>query len=707
MKKTFNNILFALGLLPFFAHGQIPPEVPLQSMVTVSDLTFYEHQSEYFTARDTIIVAGNGQNVTLNSGSSLTFTAGNSIILRPGFKAKSGSYAHAKIATGHQADTPGQINQNINNYQSLVSQPGKNYIRTYTYRNADPQYDSYAQHANIDIVYYDGLGRPIETVALKASPTGKDMVQMQTYDNYGRPYKNYMPMASNTTGGVFVPEQTVVAALPAFLNSNYDLSGSDANYGYSKPKYDDSPLNRIIKQGAPGADWQPESHPVSYDYQSNAEAVSSWRYDNNVKIDITYQPGSLFVEQSTDEDGKPSRTYTDKQGRLVMTEVDDGDQWLQTRYCYDGLGNLRCVMQPMASNPIDAEYCFLYEYNKRKQVIKKRTPGKGFEYFIYDARDRLALRADGNSLYTVPGSSNKWYYQKYDLLNRVTETGYIITPTSISDLTTYYETNTQLYPLYSSIHFQERFFYDDYPTIAPFSTTLKFVADDLATAALKTSNTKGLLVAKRGGIIEAAKDDGFSTAETFHYDKHGRVIQHVKLNHLNEVERVSTLYDFTGQPIKTRQIYNYGSANAFAVYMEYTRDHRGRLLKTVMKVSKNGTELIPATIVEANVYNEAGLLETRYLHSQNGSAFLQRIDYKYNIRGWLTKINDPLLSSGEGDRFGMALYYNRTPTAGPGYFNGNIYSIKWASHSTATNQQQNFVYDRANRLTQSRTTNMG
>ncbi|MBN1968305.1 MAG: hypothetical protein JW870_02960, partial [Candidatus Delongbacteria bacterium] len=149
------------------------------------------------------------------------------------------------------------------------------------------------------------------------------------------------------------------------------------------------------------------------------------------------------------------------------------------------------------------------------------------------------------------------------------------------------------------------------------------------------------------------------------------------------------------------------SANAFAVYMEYTRDHRGRLLKTVMKVSKNGIDLIPATIVEANVYNEAGLLKTRYLHSQNGSAFLQRIDYEYNIRGWLTKINDPLLSSGEGDRFGMALYYNRTPTGGAGFYNGNIFSIKWASHGAATNQQQNFSYDRADRLTQSRTTNMG
>ena len=51
--------------------------------------------------------------------------------------------------------------------------------------------------------------------------------------------------------------------------------------------------------------------------------------------------------------------------------------------------------------------------------------------------------------------------------------------------------------------------------------------------------------------------------------------------------------------------------------------------------------LDPRTVVSALVYNEAGQVKTKYLHSQNGLAFLQKVDFMYNIRGWLTRINDP------------------------------------------------------------------
>jgi hypothetical protein len=52
--------------------------------------------------------------------------------------------------------------------------------------------------------------------------------------------------------------------------------------------------------------------------------------------------------------------------------------------------------------------------------------------------------------------------------------------------------------------------------------------------------------------------------------------------------------------------------------------------------------VIFSTIVSAKVYNEAGLLKTKYLHSVKSlnQPFMQKIDYKYNIRGWLTRIND-------------------------------------------------------------------
>jgi RHS repeat-associated protein len=116
------------------------------------------------------------------------------------------------------------------------------------------------------------------------------------------------------------------------------------------------------------------------------------------------------------------------------------------------------------------------------------------------------------------------------------------------------------------------------------------------------------------------------------------------------------------------------------------------------------------TIVSANVYNEAGMLKTKYLHSTSVTTpFMQKIDYKYNIRGWLTGINDPGLASGEGDRFGMKLGYNLLPdgTSGTGVcYNGNISGMKWGTPNYQ-NLQYNFTYDGANRLTQALFTGAG
>ena len=41
-----------------------------------------------------------------------------------------------------------------------------------------------------------------------------------------------------------------------------------------------------------------------------------------------------------------------------------------------------------------------------------------------------------------------------------------------------------------------------------------------------------------------------------------------------------------------------------------------------------------------NEYNELSQVIEKKLHSTNNQTFLQNVDYKYNIRGWLTDIND-------------------------------------------------------------------
>gem|GEM_PF-3671993 len=72
---------------------------------------------------------------------------------------------------------------------------------------------------------------------------------------------------------------------------------------------------------------------------------------------------------------------------------------------------------------------------------------------------------------------------------------------------------------------------------------------------------------------------------------------------------------------------------------------------------------------------------------------MEQITYKYNIRGWLTGIND-MEHPGE-NRFVMQLDYNQAET--PRY-NGNIGSMSWQSAHFATPKQYHFNYDNANRL---------
>ena len=56
----------------------------------------------------------------------------------------------------------------------------QNYIYTQTYITSDKQ-KSLEQ-----IVYYDGLGRPVETVDKGVTPDSKDLVSLQEYDQFGR-----------------------------------------------------------------------------------------------------------------------------------------------------------------------------------------------------------------------------------------------------------------------------------------------------------------------------------------------------------------------------------------------------------------------------------------------------------------------------------------------------------------------------------------
>ena len=103
-----------------------------------------------------------------------------------------------------------------------------------------------------------------------------------------------------------------------------------------------------------------------------------------------------------------------------------------------------------------------------------------------------------------------------------------------------------------------------------------------------------------------------------------------------------------------------------------------------------------------------GELIAKKLHSEDETSFKQQVDYRYNIRGWLTRINNSDVNittdGGPRDLFGMELGYDETLGIGTiaAQFNGNISAMKWSTNLGLESDEgelaYKFVYDPMNRL---------
>ena len=128
----------------------------------------------------------------------------------------------------------------------------QNYIYTQTYITSDKQ-KSLEQ-----IVYYDGLGRPVETVDKGVTPDSKDLVSLQEYDQFGRDSYSWLPAKSSGNGG-YVDVASVKSGAR-------QLSGGDTR-PYTMLVYETSPLKRVTEQYGPGQAW--EDKPVQTVLKTN------------------------------------------------------------------------------------------------------------------------------------------------------------------------------------------------------------------------------------------------------------------------------------------------------------------------------------------------------------------------------------------------------------------------------------------------------
>ncbi|MFA5620979.1 MAG: DUF6443 domain-containing protein, partial [Weeksellaceae bacterium] len=283
------------------------------------------------------------------------------------------------------------------------------------------------------IQYFDGLGRPKQSISVQGSPNGSDLVVPIEYDGFGRQVLDFLPVPISGNNGQYNPN----------VNGNYYSGEYNTSVWYSEKTIENSPLNRILKHAAPGDSWAKDAgHEIEFQYLTNQnDEVRMFKVNQNNGglVNAGYYPKEqLYKTVTKDENGNRITEFKDKQGRVVLkrsaVEVNQTTgkppspepftEFVDTYYVYDIYGNLTYVIPPLAAvksnitSTVLNDLCYQYKYDERNRLVEKKLPGKGTEFMVYDKQDRLVATQDANL-----SSEGKWLFTKYDQFGRVVYTG--------------------------------------------------------------------------------------------------------------------------------------------------------------------------------------------------------------------------------------------------------------------------------------------
>lgn len=540
------------------------------------------------------------------------------------------------------------------------SATGQNYVVEEVYLT-----ESASSNVAQTVSYFDGLGRPIQKINTKSGFAGGivDTFVPIEYDAYGREANKHLLNSRPTQNGAI---------------------GAASSRGATAIVYENSPLSRVVSQTAPGS-----TIPVQFTYRTNTTGeipyykyqvvtgqggtYGTWKKVVNVG---SYTANKLYVTEVKDEKNNITTEYKDFEGRVICKKTTN----LPTYYVYDDLGQLRCVIPPKAavSNPtevilfkesptdtysMDANnddnimLYFAYDFDARGRQVKKKVPDSKTELIVYDARDRV-IRSKN--------SRGDWMYSDYDPngLNRVVETGLC----DAAGGSKVWKTQTK---------------YDSYPANA-----IAFKAENQFPSSFNSSYLKGKVTTTTTKIEGVAgRTEVISTP---YYDDYGRVFETASQSHvMNGLIYDLKKMDFVGRVLRSRQIVVNGTTTTVEQTFSYERSSK---IKSVCQ--KVNTELWQP--VGRYAYNGIGEMTQKTLGCK-----LQVLNYTYDLRSRMVRLNNPANLEASKSFFGMSLAYDEV-----GNINQQTYRFaqRKGKHTDPFAVQQNdlfideYSYDALNRL---------
>ncbi|TCC99188.1 DUF6443 domain-containing protein [Pedobacter hiemivivus] len=569
------------------------------------------------------------------------------------------------------------------------------------------------------VQYFDGLGRAIQTVITQGSPDFRDIVQPVAYDGFGREAIKYLPYPESPgSNGSY--RNSAISTQQIFFNN--PLSGVTAipNTAFSETRFEASPFNRVLEQGAPGLNWQlSNGHTQKMEYGTNdAGDVKLWRVvPDGANGTETYAAGRLHKNTSKDENWKPANgkagtvdEYKDLEGRVVLKRVWETDnKSLSTYYVYDNLGNLNYVLPPAVNqftdrldNPVNSfteadevfkQFIYGYHYDGRKRLTEKKIPGKGWDFMVYNPLDQIVFSQDANQK-----EQHTWLFSKYDASGRVVMTGLYgdaadrttlqaavnaqTDPGQLALNKPLWETrdnananglgtgySNETLPVSNVQTYHSINYYDDYDFYN--NTFGQPVLPQVGGNRTKTSLTGTRTTTLGTGIMLLAVN---------YYDEEGRVVQIKVSNHLGGTDITDNTYSFAGELTASTLTHKASpGGTATTIVNRYEYDHVGRKVATMESINGEGE-----VVLSKLDYNALGQLLTKHLHSTDGQTFLQHTGYLYNERGWLKE--------SQSNEFKMRLGYDQGTIP---QYNGNIASQQWGD---GYQNVYTYSYDHLNRL---------
>lgn len=587
----------------------------------------------------------------------------------------------------------------------------RNYIltRTYLYEERNEYLDR--------IDYYDGLGRPVQSVqTVQEGKSDNDIITHQEYDEFGRLSNTWLPITPKYA--LYSYDYANSANLSTIKNSAKFTYSDDKPY--SRVEYENSPLNRVIKQYGPGQDWHDNGKCISIDYLTNSAnadlscisySVTGAGLNTSLKKSTNYTDGQLYVTKTTDEDGNISYEFKNKSEHTILIRQKNKDLYGRvithdTYYVYDDYGNLCYVLPPMAAATTELgdntntlkQYVYLYKYDEFNRCVKKRIPGMDWVSYVYDKADQLIYSQDGQQYL-----KGEWSFSISDIFGRNALSGVCkkvkignnpeipITIGCLNNVVINADwgntTNTfkgyiingaiPVTPIVYTINY-----YDGYTFLGknniPNDGSTQYNAQN-GYGINYTKSAKGLLT----GTLTAQILSNGTVASTYlysvqYYDIKGQLVQTKSNNHLAEgIDKEYIAYNFRGQPLKRLSTHEVAGKTTQTELYSYDYYKTGQVNNVWHKLN-NGDN----TRIINNTYDDIGRLTSK--------TNVRTTNYTYNTRSWIKSIISPL--------FKQTLYYNEqfNPYF-PASYSGNISAMTWQTGDSGE-RTYIFEYDELSRL---------